>query len=292
MTTPAAPHPDRNFATIACGRGDAARVLARLEFGTVCALLTAEAAGRAFCACAAQAPLPGLEARQTLPIDDRGRFDVPPLRAWLASPRAQGGCLRAVLNRGAGPYLCRPLQMGADVVVEDLSDLTGGAMRGAAVAARTQGALEAFLRLSGADAAAQQASPDLQERLATWLPLLALETQARSDRALVAAQYLSCHPLVAWVSYPGLAADASNDMARRALEHGFGWRVAFGLAQDVPQPSLDLWGEGARRPHGSSLEALGERAVLLNCGLEEALDIVGALETAVAGAQRPCGDVS
>lgn len=54
--------------------------------------------------------------------------------------------------------------------------------------------------------------------------------RACSDVAQVAASYLSAHPAVAWVRYPGLRSDALYARASCALEGGFGPYVAYGLS--------------------------------------------------------------
>ncbi|MCC7264007.1 MAG: O-acetylhomoserine aminocarboxypropyltransferase/cysteine synthase [Candidatus Latescibacteria bacterium] len=64
--------------------------------------------------------------------------------------------------------------------------------------------------------------------------LLGLETlplrQARhSENALEIAGWLKKHPLVSWVTYPGLADDANHAVAAKYLKHGFGGLVGFGI---------------------------------------------------------------
>ncbi len=43
------------------------------------------------------------------------------------------------------------------------------------------------------------------------------------------AQWLEAHPLVRWVTYPGLAADPSYPVAAKYLKKGFGGLVGFGI---------------------------------------------------------------
>ena len=274
-------HPDRNFSTIASQGLAVEQVMAQLEHAKTGALLAGEPARRAFF-CDAGTCAEALEVRRTLHVGPTGSIDVDGLRPWLKSP-ASGDGLRVVVNEGAGPYLCRPPQMGADIAVEDLGDLFGAAFDGLAfAAARSEGALERFLRAIGADAAAAApVLPGVRDLLAHMLPQLALVTQARCDRALVAAQFLAHHPRVAWVRYPGLAEDASNAEARRSMEHGFGWRVAFKPAEDARGFAHGLW-ESPLGALSSRVEVLPDGACVLHAGLEEALDVVGALEKGIA----------
>ncbi|MDZ4198367.1 MAG: O-acetylhomoserine aminocarboxypropyltransferase/cysteine synthase family protein [Kiritimatiellia bacterium] len=64
--------------------------------------------------------------------------------------------------------------------------------------------------------------------------LLGLETlglrQARhSENALAIATWLKSHPLVTWVTYPGLKDDPSYPVASKYLKKGFGGLVGFGI---------------------------------------------------------------
>lgn len=274
-------HPDRNFSTIASQGLAVEQVMAQLEHAKTGALLAGEPACRALF-CDADICVEPLEVRRTLHVEPTGSIEADELRPWLKAP-ASGDGLRVVVNEGAGPYLCRPPQMGADIAVEDLGDLFGEAFEGLAfVAARSEGALERFLRAIEADAAdAAPVLPGVRDLLAHMLPQLALVTQARCDRALVAAQFLAHHPRVVWVRYPGLAEDAANAEARRSMEHGFGWRVAFKPAEDARGFACGLW-ESPLGALSSRVEVLPDGACVLHTGLEEALDVVGALEKGIA----------
>ncbi len=277
-------HPDRNFATLACVCEDVVDAFARLEFAKAGTLLAAQAARRVLF-CDAQ-PREGIEVRRTLSIDEQaGRVEAACVRPWLRE-QPSPGVLRVVINEGAGPFLCRPVQMGADVVVEDLGAMLGHEFSGVAcVCARTDEVLERFLACVEAEPA-DRPGPACVAALALLLPQLSLITQARCDRALVAAQYLAHHPGVCEVSYPGLGQDAANPEARRSLEHGFGWRVAFRLSDEGRCFEEGLW-EEPHRGLGSGVERLTGGAYVLHAGLEEPLDVVGALERGISGMQVP-----
>lgn len=314
----AALHPDRNFDTIACTVGLAQggfAAFARLAFGGVWmplaqghmrALEQVAREGRRAGGAPGSVPPGGsgadvLEVRRTLDVGADGRLRVECLRAWL-SGGAESGVVRVVLNGDVGPYLCRPLQMGADVVIEPfvLPDAPGII---AVAVARGERALERFASalasLPGAGAATGVALagghvPSVSEDvlLAGMLPTLSLRAQRRGDTALAVAHFLSMHPGVAWASYPGLPDDDANDAARRTLEHGFGPLVTFGLrdgarplesASDLPTDGFPI-GDGVL----STLFRTSPSGVyLLSTGLEDALDVVGALEAALASAFLP-----
>lgn len=313
--------PDRSFDTLACGAAPGApdglcATLASLAGGACCALLEPRAAA---VLAGAHAPgggvrgtvegkgpgrpsgLPGVEVRATLAMGGDGRVAVESLRAWLAQGR-DGDVLRVVLNGAAGPYLCRPLQMGADAVVEDLrmsvppallsaAGLGDGSTGSPCLAAvcRSEGAWEALeARLAAAvdgGPVARGLGPAVDALLAEALATLSLRAQRRSDTALVAAHYLAAHAGVAWVSYPGLPDDPANDAARRSLEHGFGPLVAFGPAAGkevaLPPAPAGMWQAGCDRSTLAAGSLPG--SYVLAAGLESPLDVVGALERMLAG---------
>ena len=58
---------------------------------------------------------------------------------------------------------------------------------------------------------------------------LPLRQRQHSQNALENARYLKKHPLVSWVTYPGLEDDPNHPMAARYLKNGFGGIVGFGI---------------------------------------------------------------
>lgn len=67
-----------------------------------------------------------------------------------------------------------------------------------------------------------------------WTSLQGIETlhlrmQRTCENALATAEYLASHPKVAWVNYPGLAKCASHGPAKKYLKNGFGGLLGFGL---------------------------------------------------------------
>jgi O-acetylhomoserine (thiol)-lyase len=61
------------------------------------------------------------------------------------------------------------------------------------------------------------------------LETLPLRQREHSRNALHIAQFLKNHPLVNWVTYPGLQDDPNHPIAARYLKHGFGGLVGFGI---------------------------------------------------------------
>ena len=61
------------------------------------------------------------------------------------------------------------------------------------------------------------------------LETLPLRQRQHSINALEIAKFLKNHPLVSWVTYPGLPEDRSYTIASKYLKNGFGGIVGFGI---------------------------------------------------------------
>jgi len=61
------------------------------------------------------------------------------------------------------------------------------------------------------------------------LETLPLRQRRHSENALAIAGWLKKHPLVEWVTYPGLEDDPSHAVAAKYLKKGFGGLVGFGI---------------------------------------------------------------
>ncbi len=72
-------------------------------------------------------------------------------------------------------------------------------------------------------------SPDNAWMFLQGIETLPLRMQRHCENALALAEFLSTHPHVEWVRYPGLPGDPSYETARRYLSRGFGGMVVFGV---------------------------------------------------------------
>ena len=163
-------------------------------------------------------------------------------------------------NTVASPYLCQPFKWGADIVVHSATKYIGGhgtTMGGVIVESGK------FPWDNGKFPAMTTPSPGyhgvifhetfgdfgftMRVRMETlrtygpalspfnsWLLLQGLETlPVRMDRhcanALAVAKFLSAHPQVTWVSYPGLPSDKYHDLAQKYLPKGASSLLAFGI---------------------------------------------------------------
>jgi cystathionine gamma-synthase len=171
-------------------------------------------------------------------IDGSTRLETPtnPLLnivdiAAVAEAAHAAGAVVVVDNTFATPYLQRPLELGADIVLHSTtkylgghSDLVGGfaATNDPTVAERI-----AFL---------QNSLGAVPGPFDSWLVLrglktLALRMQRHCENAHAIAAFLSRHPQVERVLYPGLPDHPAHDVAARQMSD-FGGMVSF-LAPSV-----------------------------------------------------------
>jgi cystathionine gamma-lyase len=142
------------------------------------------------------------------------------------------GALLVVDNTFATPYLQRPLELGADIVLHSLtkylgghSDVVGGALVGRDTALRdelafyqnavggTPGPLDAFLVMRGTKT-------------------LAVRMDRHCANALVIARHLEAREDVERVFYPGLPSHPQHAVAQRQMQAG-GGMLSFELAGGV-----------------------------------------------------------
>jgi O-acetylhomoserine (thiol)-lyase len=181
-------------------------------------------------------------------------------------------------NTLATPYLCRPFEWGADLVVHSLTKFLSGhgtSMGGVLVESgrfdwRGSGK---FPFLAGPDEAyhgldfietfgdfgfttkaravalrdlGPALSPTNAFHILTGIETLPLRMDRHVANALAVAEHLATHPSVAWVSYAGLPSNPSHELARRYLPRGAGSVFTFGVRGGYEAgirvvESVDLW---------------------------------------------------
>ncbi|HOU28929.1 MAG TPA: O-acetylhomoserine aminocarboxypropyltransferase/cysteine synthase [Thermoleophilia bacterium] len=190
------------------------------------------------------------------------KLDTLDIRA-VADVAHEAGVPLIVDNTMATPYLIRPLDHGADVVVHSATKFIGGhgtSIGGVVVDAgrfdwsqndRFPGLVEPdasyhglrFHEALGPLAYITRLRVDLLRDVgATLSPFnaflflqgletLPLRMERHSANALAVAQFLEAHPKVTWVLYPGLECHATHGTACRYHHRGlFGAIVGFGIA--------------------------------------------------------------
>ncbi len=207
-------------------------------------------------------------------------------------------------NTFATPYLQRPLELGADIVVHSTtkyinghSDVVGGAVLTSDEAAYAE--MKFY----------QNAAGGVPSPFDSWLVLrgvktLSMRMRQHCENAQLVAEFLSTHPLVGTVYYPGLVSHPDHELARRQMS-GFGGMVSFSLKGtaanvDTFVRSLKIFAlaeslggveslccHPASMTHGSippeERERRGITASLLrlSVGIEDAEDLIGDLEEAL-----------
>jgi O-acetylhomoserine (thiol)-lyase len=72
-------------------------------------------------------------------------------------------------------------------------------------------------------------SPFNAHQFLLGLETLTLRQRQHSENALAIARWLKQHPLVSWVTYPGLEDAPSHAVAAKYLKSGYGGLVGFGI---------------------------------------------------------------
>lgn len=179
----------------------------------------------------------------------------------IAAIARKAGVPLIVDNTLATPYLCNPIEYGADIVLHSLTKFLGGhgnSIGGVIVDAGTFNwsrdkkypmlceprpeysgivlhetfgnfAFAIAVRVLGLRDLGPALSPFNAFLILTGIETLPLRMQRHSENALFVADWLSKRPEVAWVSYPGLAADKYNALARKYVPKGAGAVFTFGL---------------------------------------------------------------
>jgi cystathionine gamma-synthase len=152
-------------------------------------------------------------------------LDVVDIAALAAMARERGAWC-AVDNTFATPYLQRPLELGANLVVHSTSKYLGGHsdVIGGFVATNDDD-LASAVRL------VRNAAGSVPGPFDCFLVLRGVKTLAvRMDRhcanALAVAELLAAHPAVAEVRYPGLADHPGHALAQRQMGGKFGGMVS------------------------------------------------------------------
>lgn len=187
------------------------------------------------------------------------RLDVLDIEA-VASVAHENGIPLIVDNTFATPYLCRPLEWGADVVIHSAAKWIGGhgSSIGGVIVDGGRFAWDngKFPELTQPDSSYHgvvytehfgpaayiakcrlQLMRDMGGPLAPFhsflflqgLETLAVRMERHARNAQAVARFLSEHPAVNWVSYPGLPSHASFALAQKYLPQGGGAVVTFGI---------------------------------------------------------------
>jgi len=148
------------------------------------------------------------------------------LRRFIAASR-ESGALSVVDNTFATPVNQLPLLLGADLVVHSATKYLGGhadALGGVVVGRRQL--IETIYHYREINGAAL--SPMAAYLLIRGLKTLHLRVRCQSQNAAAVAEYLTGHPKVESVNYPGLVTHPHHDIAASQMS-GFGAMLSFAL---------------------------------------------------------------
>ena len=234
---------------------------------------------------------------------------VPDLRALAVAAREEGALL-VVDNTVASLFGCRALSLGAHVVLEALDRIAAGSLGCKVVAVSV--ARDQFKRGGhrADDPAARTALNHLESRLsqseartsllwdassldciAQGLDTVEVRMQRHMDNARAIAEYLSAHPAIPRVDYPGLSAHVDRKVVSSVLMHGAGPAIDFVLPRGERAGEFirALGAEYRTAPAGgprtrvSALEGDGGCTVRLFAGTDNPLGVVDDIDRVLRG---------
>lgn len=148
----------------------------------------------------------------------------------LAKIARANDCLLVVDNTFATPLVTRPLELGADLVMESLTKMIGG--HADITLGLVCGNGDAFAEIGQVIGVWGFASNPFDCWLAErGLGTLPLRVQAAQANALGLARWLRGRPGVSAVHYPGLEEHPDHAVATSVLKGGFGHMLSFELAE-------------------------------------------------------------
>lgn len=216
------------------------------------------------------------------------------------------GILVCVDNTFASPYLQRPIDMGADLVLHSATKYLGGhsdVVLGAVIASTRELAdqLHFIQNATGAVNGPQDCFLVLR-----GIKTLHVRVQRACENAQVIAEYLEKHPKVSKIYYPGLKGHQSYDLAKKQMLMP-GAMVSFDLKENTQENTFEvlkkfrifslaeslggvesLVGHPASMTHASIPReqrlsvGLTDSLIRLSVGIEDVEDLLSDLETALA----------
>jgi cystathionine gamma-lyase len=147
--------------------------------------------------------------------------------AKIAKLAKAQGILTVVDNTFATPWIQRPLELGADIVMHSATKYLNGhsdMLGGIAVTANPDLAERVAFLHNATGAVSGPFDSFLALRGLKTLPLRMRQT---SENAMAIAQWLEKHPKVARVLYPGLPSHPQFALAKQQMQNGFSGIVTF-----------------------------------------------------------------
>jgi cystathionine gamma-lyase len=229
--------------------------------------------------------------------------------AAVAEVCRRRGILLAVDNTFMTPFLQRPLELGADLVVHSTtkylnghSDVVGGAILMNSDELRTK---LAFLQ----NAVGAVPSPMDSFLVLRGTKTLHVRMQRHEENARAIAAWLERHPQVEKVIYPGLESHPQHALAKKQ-QRGFGGMISFvlrggldesrkflsacriftlaeslgGVESLIEHPAIMT--HASVPPDRRAALGIADGFIRLSCGIEDLADLQGDLERSFAAAKR------
>lgn len=216
------------------------------------------------------------------------------------------GALLCVDNTFATPYLQNPLDLGADIVMHSVTKYLGGhsdVVMGALVCNNDELANEMYRIQNSSGAVTAPMDSFLVLR---GIKTLHLRMQRHCENGEKIALYLSKHPKVEKVYWPGFETHPNHEVAKAQMR-GYGGMISFTLKGNLLEDALDLVkkveifalaeslggvesliGHPATMTHASIPKEVREKSgvvdslIRLSVGVEDAEDLIADLEKALA----------
>jgi len=151
----------------------------------------------------------------------------------IAKIAHENGAILSVDNTFASPYNQRPLELGADYVVDALTkfinghgDAQGGAIISNNLAEMDRIRYEAQVNVGSV------ISPFNAWQIFRGSVTFPLRMQRINETSLKIAEWLEHRENVTFVSYPGLTSNPGYSVARKQMKNGYGGVISFGLDTD------------------------------------------------------------
>ncbi|MCH5279397.1 MAG: aminotransferase class I/II-fold pyridoxal phosphate-dependent enzyme [Christensenellaceae bacterium] len=206
-------------------------------------------------------------------------------------------------NTFATPYLQKPIELGADVVIHSATKYLNG--HGDVIAGMAVGKADFITECSMfglKDMTGAVLGPFEAYLIDRGLKTLDIRVQKHCDNAMKIARFLEGHPMVKRVIYPGLESHPRHELAKRQMKNGFGGIITFELNCDRERSaefvnSLNLctiavslgdaetliehpatMTHSTYTPEALEQAKIGESMLRLSVGLEDADDIIRDLD--------------
>ena len=136
--------------------------------------------------------------------------------------------LVCVDNTFSSPYLQKPLNLGADIVLHSLTKFINGHadIVGGAIVAKDE-ALYNVIRKTMTYLGGNM-DPHQAFMVIRGVKTLSLRIDKAQESAMKIAEFLENHPKIEWIKYPGLTSFAQHELAKEQMT-GFGSMISFGL---------------------------------------------------------------